>query len=213
MPAPLPFPETSTWPAADRRLPRYLSQEEVGRFLAAVDTPRDRALFSLMYLYGLRVGEVSLLQIQDVDLVRHRLVVRRLKGGVWTERPLFSRVEELLRAYLTADQPHGPALFAGQAGPLRKRQIQFLFGRYRGKAGLSPLYGCHSLRHSIATHLLDAELAREFVQDHLGHRDIRSTSIYARITDRHREAVFQRLEESPWIVRPSWPAAIGSLGS
>lgn len=209
MPAPLPFPETSTWPAADRRLPRYLSQEEVGRFLTTVDTTRDRALFALMYLYGLRVGEVSLLQIQDVDLVRHRLVVKRLKNGVWTERPLFSRVEELVRAYLDSDQPEGPALFPGQAGPLRKRQIQSLFGRYRSRAGLSPLYGCHSLRHSIATHLIDAGMPREFVQDHLGHRDIRSTSIYARITDRHREAVFRRLEESPWIVQPKGSSAFG----
>lgn len=202
MPAPLPFPELSSWPAADRRLPRYLGQDEVRRFFLAITRPRDQALFSLMYLYGLRVGEVSLLQRSDVAFDRSRLIVRRLKNGVWTERPLFSRAAELLRLYLQQDCPTGPALFPGQAGPLRKRQIQTLFGRYRAAAGLSPLHGCHSLRHSIATHLLDAGLSLEFVQDHLGHRDIRSTSIYARITDRHREAIFRGLEESEWVVRP-----------
>lgn len=202
MPTALPFPENPAWPAADRRLPRYLSQDEIGRFFSAITRPRDQALFSLMYLYGLRVGEVSLLRLGDIDFARRRIIVKRLKNGVWTERPLFSRAAELLRDYLDQDRPAGPALFPGMSGPLRKRQIQALFTRYRAAAGLSPLHGSHSLRHSIATHLLDAGLSLEFVQDHLGHRDIRSTSIYARITDRHREAVFRRLEESPWIVQP-----------
>jgi len=184
--------------------PRYLTQDEVQRFFGVIDSPRDRALFALVYLYGLRVGEVSLLSRGDVDLERGRIIVRRLKGGVWNERPLFSSALELLYGYLGADDssPEGP-LFPGRSGPLRKRQIQDLFARYRGWAGLPKRYTCHCLRHSIATHLLDAGMSLEFVQDHLGHRSIRSTSIYARITDRHRAAVFLRLEESPWIVQPS----------
>jgi integrase/recombinase XerD len=205
MPAPLPFPEISEWPAADRRLPRYLSQDEVRQFFVVIHRPRDQALFALMYFYGLRVGEVCLLRRGDVDLVRKRIVIKRLKNGVWTERPLFSRAAELLRAYLNPAHPVGAPLFPGMAGPLRKRQIQSLFARYRAAAGISAFHRCHSLRHSIATHLLDAGLPLEFVQDHLGHRDIRSTSIYARISGRHREEVFQRLEASPWIVQPGQP--------
>jgi len=202
MPAALPFPNTTDWPAADRRLPRYLSQDEARRFFEAIQNSRDQALFSLVYLYGLRVGEVPLLQVGDVAFDRQRIIIKRLKHGVWTERPLFSRVAELLQAYFLESPPSGTALFPGNLGPLRKRQIQARFSYYRSAAGLSALHGCHSLRHSIATHLLDAGLPLEFVQDHLGHRDIRSTSIYARITDRRREAVFRSLEESPWIVRP-----------
>ena len=185
-------------------LPRYLTQDKVRRFLAAVAGPRDRALFALVYLYGLRVGEVALLRRGDVDLDRARIVVRRLKGGVWTERPLFSWAAEVLRRYLGEQVlPEDAPLFPGRSGPLRKRQVQTLFTRYRDRAGLSQRYTCHGLRHAIATHLLDAGCALEFVQDHLGHKSIRSTSIYARITDRHRAAVFRRLESSPWIVRPS----------
>lgn len=170
-------------------------------FFRAIDDPRDKALFALVYLYGLRVSEVALLALADVDFVRHRIVVRRVKSGLPSERPLFSRVEELLRAYLVGRTWDGP-LFPGRHGPLRKRQIQALFTRSRDRAGLSREYTTHGLRHSIATHLLDAGLPLEFVQDHLGHQSIRSTSIYARITDRHREAVFHQLEESPWIVQP-----------
>lgn len=184
-------------------IPRYLSQAEVARFFAAITDPRDRALFGLVYLYGLRVSEVGLLLRRDVDLDRGRLLIRRVKRGLWSERPLFHAAADLLAEYIAPLYllPDA-ALFAGRDGALKKRQIQTLFAKYRGAASLPSTVGCHSLRHSIATHLLDAGVALEFVQDHLGHRNIRSTSIYARITDQHRAAVFARLEASPWIVKP-----------
>jgi site-specific recombinase XerC len=150
------------------------------------------------------VGEVALMLREDVDLERGRIVIKRLKGGAWTEQPLFSSTARLLRKFLAAksrlpDQP----LFFGRSGALKKRQIQALFSTYRDRAGLDRRYTCHGLRHSIATHLLDAGVALEFVQDHLGHQSIRSTSIYARITDRHRAELFLQLERSPWIVQPA----------
>jgi len=190
-----------------RQLPRYLSQLEVQRFFGAITSHRDRALFALIYLYGLRVGEVSLLTRGDVDLERGRIVIKRLKGGAWSERPLFADAAALLRGVLTVrpGEPGRP-LFPGRSGPLRKRQVQALFTSHRDRAGLDRRYTCHGLRHSIATHLLDAGCSLEFVQDHLGHQSIRSTSIYARITDQRRAAVFRELEASPWIVRPGYPS-------
>lgn len=188
------------------KLPRYFTQSQLADFFAVIDEPRDRTLFSLIYLYGLRVGEVALLQRQDVDLARGRIVIKRLKGGYWAERPLFSACGALLTAHLGEASADSVApLFPGRAGALRKRQIQVLFARYRDAAGLPQFLTAHSLRHSIATHLLDAGASLEFIQDHLGHQSIRSTSIYARITDRHRAEVFAQLEASPWIVRPAAP--------
>jgi integrase/recombinase XerC len=192
--------------APSQRLPRYLTQIELRAFFRAIANLRDRALFALIYHYGLRVGEVALLQRGDINLERGRIVVKRLKGGAWTEQPLFSATTILLGRYLSsgggrAEDP----LFGGRSGPLRKRQIQSLFSRYRDLARLPARYSCHCLRHSIATHLLDAGVALEFVQDHLGHQSIRSTSIYARITDRHRSLLFRKLEASPWIVQPTGP--------
>jgi integrase/recombinase XerC len=183
--------------------PKYLTQEEVRRFLGAVAVPRDRLIFLLSYLYGLRVGEVALLRRGDADLDRSRIVIRRLKNGNWTERPLFSSLRGPLHRHLAGNPgEEDDPLFPGRHGPLRKRQIQSLFTRYRDAAGLPGRYSCHGLRHAIATHLLDAGCSLEFVQDHLGHRSIRSTSVYAQITDHHRLALFQRLERSPWIVQP-----------
>ncbi len=183
-------------------LPRYLTQAEVRAFLQSLDNPRDRALFSMIYLYGLRVGEAVMLNRSDVDLDRGRVIVKRNKGGVWTERPLFSSVRAQLEEYFTRFGEPTDALFPGRDGALKKRQIQALFTKYRNDAGLSTRYSVHCLRHSIATHLLDAGVPLEFVQDHLGHRNIKSTSIYARITDRNRIEQFRRLEVSPWIVHP-----------
>lgn len=201
MPSPHPFnhPDQTT---GTQRLPRYLTQEEVRKFLSVILRPRDKALFAFVYLYALRVGEVPLHRRADVDFGRHRLVIKRQKGGFWTERPLFSRIEELFREAAIESLPSESPLFPGREGPLRKRQIQSLFIRYRDRAGLSSRYTTHGLRHSMATHLLDAGEDIPVVQDHLGHRDIRSTMVYARITDQKRAAVFQRLEQSPWIVQP-----------
>ncbi len=189
--------------SSSQQLPRYLTQAETRAFFGGIENQRDLVLFALVYNYGLRVGEVALLRRSDVDLERSRIVVKRLKGGAWTEQPLFAVTARLLRSYLTgtpADE-NGPLLI-GRSGALKKRQIQTLFARYRDRAGLSARFTCHSLRHSIATHLLDAGVSLEFVQDHLGHQSIRSTSIYARITDHHRAALFRQLETSPWIVQP-----------
>jgi site-specific recombinase XerC len=193
----------STIPTSHQRLPRYFTQPQLRGFFARVDGSRDKALFTLIYHYGLRVGEVTLLQRGDVDLERGRVVIKRLKGGAWREHPLWPATERALRAHLEATEggPDAP-LFAGRRGALRKRQIQSRFERYRDRAGLPRHLTCHSLRHAIATHLLDAGVNLEFVQDHLGHQSIRSTSIYARITDQHRVAVFRELARSPWIIQP-----------
>lgn len=196
------LPPLSIQPLPHQRPPRYLTQDEVGRFFAVVGDLRDHALFGLMYHHGLRVGEVPLLCRADLDLDRGRLLVRRLKGGAWSEQILFASTAVVLREYVAclpgaADAP----LFPGRNGPLGRRQIQSLFARYRTRAGLPADRTAHSLRHSIATHLLDAGASLEFVQDHLGHQNIRSTAIYAKVTNRLRESQMRVIERSTFIVQ------------
>lgn len=157
------------------RLPKYLNQDELKRFFAAIPSPRDRALFALIYHYGLRVDEATMLTLEDVDLKNHRIRIRRLKNGLGGEKPLWRHTAKLLRAYLRVRNDAGPYLFTGRS--------------------------VHGLRHSIAVHLLDAGRGIECVADHLGHKNIQNTRIYAQISHPLREQVYRDLERHPKIVR------------
>jgi len=180
---------------------KYLTSEQTVRLFAAISAPRDRALFATIYHYGLRVSEATLLQLEDVDFERKRICISRLKHGIGGERPLFANTAQLLKSYLDIRLPKGSALFTGRQGSLKCGRMQQLFGRYADAAGLSSQFSVKSLRHSIATHLLEAGQGIEYVQDHLGHVNIQNTMIYARITDRRREKVLQQLEQSSEIVK------------
>src|SRR3990170_7858400 len=108
-------------------LPKYMTQEEVKKFLSQISDPRDRALFGLIYNYGLRVTGATLLTINDANLQKHKIFIRRLKGGVSGEKPLWRHTAKLLRAYLRERIPKGTALFTGREGPIKKRRIEQLF--------------------------------------------------------------------------------------
>ena len=174
-------------------VPKYLLKEEIERFFACITEPRDKALFGLIYFYGLRVSEAALLRTESVDFKRRKIFIQRVKNGLSGEKPLFKVVQGLLKRYLRK-RLAGEALFTGRQGNLTRQRIQQLFKRYALEAGLDSKYSVHSLRHSIATHLLEAGEGIEFVRDHLGHRNIKNTIIYAQITDNGREEAFKRIE-------------------
>ncbi len=166
-----------------------------------IKDPRDKALFGLIYLYGLRVSEAVLLKHEDVDFEKGRILIRRTKAGIGGERPLFKSAQRLLKRYLKARHDTSDGLFTTRQGNISRQRVQQLFKAYARKAGLDARYSVHCLRHSIATHLLEAGEGIEFVRDHLGHRNIQNTMIYAQITDSRREESFKRVEGSSKIAR------------
>lgn len=180
---------------------KYFIQEQAERFFSGITDVRDRALFAVIYHHGLRVSESTLIGLEDVDLERNRIFIRRLKGGPSGIYPMFGNTAEVIREYLPKRKPTGDALFTGRQGNLKRQRIQQLFRRYADKAGLEPEFSVHCLRHSIATHLLDAGFGIDFVRDHLGHVNIQSTLIYAQITDKRREELYRQAEKSPEIVK------------
>ena len=136
------------------KLPKYLTQDELKRFFAAIDAPRDRALFGVMYHYGLRVGEALMLTVDDVNFKNHRITIRRLKSGLGGEKSLWRHTAKLLRSYLRERRDVGPYLFTGRKGPLQKRQVQKLFTDYAEAAGIKAR-SVHALRHSMANSRLN----------------------------------------------------------
>jgi len=190
-------------------LPRYLTQEELGRFRKAVvagGAARDVVLFGLMYRFGLRAVEVTRLLVEDLDLARGRIRIRRAKGGDAKEYPLPHELAPLIRRFLRKREDTGPFLFTGRQSNnqrgLTVLRVQQLFKRYAQRAGLPESVASHSLRHSIAVHSLEEGFGLEYVADLLGHTSIRSTAIYAKVTTPAREAMMRRLDRSRYVV--SW---------
>jgi integrase/recombinase XerD len=143
-----------------------------------------------------------MLTVDDVNFKNHRITVRRSKNGLGGEKPLWRPTAKLLRNYLRERRDVGPYLFTGRKGPLQKRQVQKLFTDYAKAAGIKART-VHSLRHSMAVHLLEAGSSIEYVADHLGHKNIQNSRIYAQITNPLREKVLRELEQYPKIVRLS----------
>jgi site-specific recombinase XerD len=184
------------------RVPRekytYLMRREVELFFAQITELRDRALFGAMYYFGLRASEVGLLLQEHVNFRTRRIYIPRLKGGIPGEKVMTADCRRLLQRYLQSRRDALPYLFPSRnTRPISRKRIDALYRHYATQAGLPPhKRHSHCLRHSIATHLLDAGQSLEYVQDHLGHRSIQSTGVYAKISDAKRERVAAYLELS-----------------
>ena len=124
---------------------------------------------------GLRASEVGLLRGDDLDLRALRLTVHRLKGSLSGTHPLQPDEAKAVRAWLRGrEQPPSPILFPSNRGdPIARRTLDWLMKKYGEAADLPPSKRhFHCLKHSIATHLLDAGADLRFVQDWLGHSNI-----------------------------------------
>lgn len=176
----------------------YLTKEDVERFFHAIphENTRDRLLFDVIYRHGLRRTEAA--AIRREHLSDGRIWVTRLKGGLSGEYPIHPSTRRLLWAHLAElGDDKRPYLFTTrQSGiwPISPSTIYHLFRRYAAAAEL-PADRCHPhvLRHSIAVHLMNSGWDIADVQDWLGHADIASTTVYAAVTNKRREA---RYEES-----------------
>jgi integrase/recombinase XerC len=188
-------------PRQDKKLPHFLSREDVGRLLEAppADDPlglRDRALLETLYSAGLRVSELTGLNLADVDLGDGLATVRG-KGKRERLALLGPQAVAALEAWLprraAVAGPRAerqPALFLNKNGTrLSSRSVGRLLEKYLALAGLDPRTSPHTLRHSFATHLLDAGADVRSVQELLGHRSLGTTQIYTHVST-------QRLRES-----------------
>lgn len=162
---------------------KFLTLDETKRLFSRISDKRDKALFLTAYRHGLRASEVGLLRVEDLDLKRLKIMLHRLKGSLSGEHPLQPDEARALKARGT----DSPVLFASARSlPISRQMLDVLMKRYGGEAGL-PREKCHFhvLKHSIATHLLDADL--RFLQDWLGHANIQNTVIYAALVSHSRE--------------------------
>jgi len=193
-------PQRTNYKIADQQI-KYLTQREVKNFFSQIQDKRDKALFVIIYRYGLRVSEATLLTSDSINWDDSRIYVQRVKNGASTERRLYDDVRKALRTYLRVRQETGTALFTGREGDLKPNTIAKLFKKYARQAKLDKKASVHSLRHSCGVHSLEAGLDIREVQDLLGHRNIQNTMIYTQISDKKRAQVDRHLEGSEDIVK------------
>ena len=181
---------TVATPRREKHLPAVLQPAEASALIEQPegDAPlvtRDRAFLELMYASGLRISELVGIDLDDLEL-RARLVKVHGKGSKERIVPFGSKAEAALRAWLAVRdaEPDEQAVFVNYRGErISARSVRRLFDRYaRGaslKAGVSP----HTMRHSFATHLLNAGADLRAIQELLGHASLSTTQKYTHLND------------------------------
>jgi integrase/recombinase XerC len=183
-------------PKIGRTLPRVLSVAEADDLLseppAGVNGLRDQAVLEVLYGSGLRVSEVSGLDRGDVDLKSGIVTVRRGKGSKERRVPLGEVGLRAVAAYLAATPGCGPMLFlnarGGRLSPRSIRAAVAKLGQRADVAGVHP----HALRHSFATHMLDAGADLRGIQELLGHKSLSTTQRYTHVSVEALMAVYRR---------------------
>ena len=162
-----------------KRLPVVLSQAEIAQFFAAIRRLKYRALFMAVYACGLRVSEVVALRAQDIDSKQMVLRVCQGKGKKDRYVMLSPKLLEVLREYYKAFRPTDTLFFGiDKARPMDRGSVLRACRLIARRAGLTRRVTVHTLRHSFATHLLEAGVDLRTIQALLGHRSLRTTALY-----------------------------------
>jgi integrase/recombinase XerD len=184
-------------------LPAVLSVEEVRRLLAAATPFHNQVYFTTVSSLGLRLHEALFLQVSDIDGQRLQVHVHRGKGAKDRYVPLPAATLALLRTYWKTHR-HKTWLFPATgrahtqsptaASPMSRSSVQGAFRKAKHRTGLTKTeVAIHTLRHSYATHLLEAGVNPRLIQRYLGHAQLETTMIYLHLTHKGQEEAYERL--------------------
>ncbi len=169
-------------PREEKFLPEVLSQEEVTALLNATENLKHKAILMTIYSAGLRIGEAINLKIKDIDSNRMQVRVEQAKGKKDRYTLLGIKTLEILRKYVAEYKPT-IWLFEGAKGEAYSQKgIQAILKKSVEKVGIKKHITVHTLRHSFATHLLEAGTDLRYIQSLLGHSNSKTTEIYTHIT-------------------------------
>jgi integrase/recombinase XerD len=181
-------------PKKQSKLPKALNIYEVKRILDVTENLKHNTMLKLCYGMGLRLSEILNLKISDIDSKTMQVFIERGKGKKDRYVNLPESILEQLRDYYLEYKPQ-KYLFEGQyGGQYSGRSIQQVFKKSLEKARISKKVGIHSLRHSYATHLLENGTDIRFIQELLGHKDIKTTFVYTHVTDKSIRKIISPLD-------------------
>lgn len=170
-------------PKRGNRLPEILAREEISRLLGSVQNPKHRLIIALAYGSGLRVGEVVRLKIGDLNLSERTVFVRQGKGMKDRVTVFPDYCHSLVEAFSVGKTKDQFLFESNRGGRLTERTAQKIFEHAADKANIQKRVTFHSLRHSFATHLLEDGVDIRYVQELLGHANIRTTQRYTHVTN------------------------------
>ncbi len=165
-----------------RRIPCVLCKEEILKVLSVISNKKHWLMIALSYGAGLRVSEVTSLKVCDLDFFENVIYVQCGKGNKDRITVLPEKLGNHLKRFVFGKKPEELLFYSERGGKLSERTIQKVFRNAIIKAGIMRNAGFHSLRHSFATHLLEQGMDITYIKELLGHRDIRTTLIYTRVT-------------------------------
>lgn len=187
------------YPKREYKLPHYLTKEEIMQLIQGCYSLKQKAIVELFYSSGLRLDELRMLKMSDIDSKNNRLLVRCGKGKKDRYTLLSKRVVDTLRAYYRSEKVKPTVyLFEGQTVgvPMWSSSIQTSVRMAYKKAGLAHKeHKVHALRHSFATHLLDAGIDIHTIKELLGHCDIKTTMVYLHLQTSKRNLIVNPLDE------------------
>jgi integrase/recombinase XerD len=177
-------------PRPEKKLPNVLSKEEVKSILGALSNVKHVSMLSLLYSCGLRCGELIQLKPEHIDSKRNILIVKQSKGKKDRIVPLSPKILDMLRHYYLQYKPQ-TYLFEGitPGTTYDSRSLQQVLKRALHFAKITKPATLHWLRHSYATHLLEAGTDLRFIQEILGHSSSKTTEIYTHVSTRHLQAI------------------------
>lgn len=167
----------------NQSLPVVLSREDIGRMLEVTKNAKHRLMLGLAYGAGLRVSEVVAVKVQDIDLAEMTIHIKQGKGKKDRISILSGKLIDDLRTMVAGKQGHDFVFPSEQGGQLTTRTAQKIFEHALVRADINKPATFHSLRHSFATHLLENGVDVRFVQELLGHQNIRTTQRYTHVTN------------------------------
>lgn len=180
-------------PRISARLPKHLTHEEIERLREACRRPRDRAILEMLYSTGVRVSELIGMDRRRVDWHarevsvvgkgdKERVVQFSTLAAIWTQR------------YLSGRQDDHPALFlSNYRRRISKASVERLMKVLGDRAGLDERVWPHKLRHTFATHMLEAGVPLPVIQEAMGHNSVATTQIYAHLSLQQRREHYRRV--------------------
>jgi integrase/recombinase XerD len=167
----------------NKKLPIVLSREEIKNVIDVIRNPKHKLIISLAYGAGLRISEVVNLKVKDINLEELTIYLKNAKGKKDRITIFPEKIKNNLQN-LIADKNLNDYLFESErGGKLTERTTQKVFKNALRGAGIKKDATFHSLRHSFATHLLENGVDVRYVQELLGHQNIRTTQIYTQVTN------------------------------